>query len=108
MIVRIPACSCSTQKVASGAPPPSYQAGEARRSQDPAGVVGWSVTAEPAATTLEFEMAPGAAWRTAADAEPELHQFIEGYYNARRLHSRNQYRSPNEAEADWRRGKLAA
>jgi transposase InsO family protein len=34
--------------------------------------------------------------------------FIEGYYNARRLHSRNEYRSPNEAEADWRRGKLAA
>ena len=67
-----------------------------------------NAVAESFFSTLEFEMAPGAAWRTAADAEPELHQFIEGYYNARRLHSRNEYRSPNEAEADWRRGKLAA
>src|SRR2546428_13872464 len=67
-----------------------------------------NAVAESFFSTLEFEMAPGAAWRSAADAEPELHQFIEGYYNARRLRSRNEYRSPNEAEADWRRGKLAA
>jgi len=67
-----------------------------------------NAVAESFFSTLEFEMALSAAWRTAADAEPELHQFIEGYYNARRLHSRNEYRSPNEAEADWRRGKLAA
>jgi hypothetical protein len=38
-------------------------------------------------STLEFEMGPGAAWRWAADAVPELPTFIEGYYNARRLHS---------------------
>jgi transposase InsO family protein len=57
-------------------------------------------------STLEFEMVPGAAWP--ADAEPELFTFIEGYYNARRLHSRNDYRSPNEAETDWRLRALAA
>lgn len=28
--------------------------------------------------TLEFEMAPGAAWRSALEAEPELFSFIEG------------------------------
>ena len=67
-----------------------------------------NAVAESFFSTLEFEMAPGVAWRAAADAEPELHEFIESYYNARRLHSRNEYRSPNEAEADWRRQPLAA
>ena len=67
-----------------------------------------NAVAESFFSTLEFEMTPGAAWRTAADAEPELHQFIESYYNAKRLHSSNEYRSPNEAEADWRRQPLAA
>ncbi len=67
-----------------------------------------NAVAESFFSTLEFEMTPGVAWRSAADAEPELHAFIEGYYNSRRLHSRNEYRSPNEAEADWRRGGLAA
>ena len=67
-----------------------------------------NAVAESFFSTLEFEMAPAVAWRTAADAESELHEFIEGYYNSRRLHSSNEYRSPNEAEADWRRGGLAA
>ena len=67
-----------------------------------------NAVAESFFSTLEFEMAPGVAWRSADDAGPELHEFIEGYYNARRLHSRNEYRSPNEAEADWRRQPLAA
>ena len=67
-----------------------------------------NAVAESFFSTLEFEMAPGVAWRSAADAQGDLHDFIEGYYNSRRLHSRNEYRSPNEAEADWRRGRLAA
>jgi hypothetical protein len=41
-------------------------------------------------------------------AEHELFSFIESYYNARRLHSHNDYRSPNETEADWRGRKVAA
>jgi putative transposase len=67
-----------------------------------------NAVAESFFSTLEFEMAPSDTWRSAADAEPELHEFIEVYYNARRLHSHNEYRSPNEAEADWRRGSSAA
>ena len=67
-----------------------------------------NAVAESFFSTLEFEMTPGAAWRWAADAEPELFTFIESYYNARRLHSRNDYRSPNETESDWRSGALAA
>ena len=31
----------------------------------------------------EFEMAPDVAWRAAADAKPELHDFIKSDYNAR-------------------------
>jgi putative transposase len=67
-----------------------------------------NAVAESFFSTLEFEMTPGAAWRWAADAAPELHTFIESYYNAKRLHSTNNYRSPNETEADWRSGALAA
>jgi len=61
-----------------------------------------NAVAESFFSTLEFEMAPGSAWRQATDAAPELFTFIEGYYNARRLHSQNDYRSPNETEAGWR------
>jgi len=59
-------------------------------------------------STLEFEMAPGSAWRKATDAEHEMFTFIESYYNARRLHSKNDYRSPNETEFNWRSRALAA
>ena len=43
-----------------------------------------------------------------ADAEHELFSFIEGYYNQIRLHSHNDYRPPNEVEANLRNGALAA
>jgi len=64
--------------------------------------------AESFFSTLEFEGPHDSTWRTAADAEPALFTFIEAYYNSRRLHSTNDYRSPNDTEADWRRGALAA
>ena len=67
-----------------------------------------NAVAESFFSTLEFEMAPGTAWCSADDAAPELFAFIEGYYNAKRLHSRNGYTCPNEAEADWRRQRRAA
>lgn len=51
---------------------------------------------ESSFSTLESEMAPGVSLALAADeAGPELHEFIEGDYNARRLHPRNEYRSTN-------------
>jgi len=67
-----------------------------------------NAVAESFFSTLEFEGPPSASWRNAEDAEPELFRFIEGYYNASRLHSYNDYRTPNEAEAAWRQKALAA
>lgn len=64
--------------------------------------------AESFFSTLEFEMVPGSAWRTATDGEHEMFTFIESYYNARRIHSKNDYRSPNETEFDWRSRALTA
>jgi transposase InsO family protein len=61
-----------------------------------------NAVAESFFSTLEFEGPRGAAWKTVEDAKPPLGDFIEGYYNAKRLHSTNDYRSPNEAEAAWR------
>jgi putative transposase len=60
-----------------------------------------NAVAESFFSTLEFEMEPGQAWRYADDSRLELFNFIEGYYNAKRLHSRNGYRSPNITESDW-------
>ncbi len=67
-----------------------------------------NAVAESFFSTLEFEGPSTAAWRDADDASPELFSFIEAYYNARRLHSRNDYRSPNETETAWRRSTLTA
>jgi transposase InsO family protein len=67
-----------------------------------------NAVAESFFSTLEFEGPASATWRRAAEAEPELFEFIEAYYNARRLHSTNDYRSPNETEATWRYEALAA
>ncbi len=67
-----------------------------------------NAVAESFFSTLEFEGPAAATWRSANDGEPELFAFIEAYYNGRRLHSYNDYRSPNEAEADWRGEAFAA
>lgn len=64
--------------------------------------------AESFFSTLEFEGPSTTTWRYVADAEHELFTFIEGYYNHVRLHSTNDYRTPNEAEADLRNGARAA
>jgi putative transposase len=67
-----------------------------------------NAVAESFFSTLEFEGPRTTTWRSVEDAAPELFTLIESYYNARRLHSRNGYRSPNETESDWCEGKLAA
>jgi transposase InsO family protein len=59
-----------------------------------------NAVAESFFSTLEFEGPATATWRTVEDAAPEMFTFIESYYNARRLHSHNGYRSPNETESD--------
>ena len=67
-----------------------------------------NAVAESFFSTLEFEGPPTTTWRYVTDAEPELFTFIERYYNQIRLHSHNDFRPPNEAEADLRSGALAA
>ncbi len=67
-----------------------------------------NAVAESFFSTLEFEMEPGQAWRFADDARLELSNFIDGYYNLKRLHSSNGYRSPNNTESDWRSEARAA
>jgi transposase InsO family protein len=67
-----------------------------------------NAVAESFVSTLEFDGPSTATWRTVEDAQPETFTFIERDYNARRLHSRNGYRSPDETESDWRLEALAA
>lgn len=67
-----------------------------------------NAVAESFFSTLEFEGPSTATWRYVTDAEHEMFSFIEGYYNQIRLHSHNDYRPPNEIEADLRNGALAA
>jgi transposase InsO family protein len=67
-----------------------------------------NAVAESFFSTLEFEGPSATSCRMVGDAEHELFSFIESYYNASRLHSHNDYRSPNETEADWRGRKVAA
>lgn len=94
-----------------------FAAGDFRRQLLTAGAVQsmsrkgdcWdNAVAESFFSTLEFEGPATTSWRAADDAVPSLFGFIEGYYNATRLHSFNNYRSPNETEADWRIVALAA
>ena len=67
-----------------------------------------NAVAESFFSTLEFEGPDTTTWRSVSDAEPEMFTFIESYYNQIRLHSHNDYRTPNETEADLRNGVLAA
>jgi transposase InsO family protein len=67
-----------------------------------------NAVAESFFSTLEFEGPSTTTWRNSSDGEPHLFTFIESYYNARRLHSYNDYLSPNETEADWRGQEAAA
>ena len=84
------------------------RAAGARRSMSRKGDCWDNAVAESFFSTLEFEGPSTTTWRSTEDAEPELFAFIEGYYNARRLHSHNGYRSPNTTEADWRYHELAS
>jgi len=67
-----------------------------------------NAVAESFFSTLEFEGPSTTTWRYVTDGEIEMFNFIERYYNHTRLHSRNDYRSPNETEADLRNDALAA
>jgi putative transposase len=49
--------------------------------------------------TLKQELVHGARWKTYADSRAALHDYIEVFYNRRRLHSSLGYRSPADFEA---------
>lgn len=50
--------------------------------------------------TLEKERLRGRRYATLEQARSSIFDYIEGFYNARRLHSTLGYRSPDEAEQD--------
>jgi putative transposase len=50
--------------------------------------------------TLKQELARDARWKTQAEARAAIHEYIEVFYNRRRLHSSLGYRSPAELEAE--------
>ena len=55
--------------------------------------------------TMKRELAHRRRWATRADARRDLIRWIEGWFNARRLHSSNNYNSPIEWEnLYYRRG----
>lgn len=49
--------------------------------------------------TLKLEMLQDGCFENAADAQTEIFEYIEGYYNTHRKHSALGYKTPNEFEA---------
>jgi putative transposase len=57
--------------------------------------------AESFFATLECELIARRSWKTRAEARTALFQWIEGWYNPRRLHSSVDYLSPNAFERKY-------
>jgi transposase InsO family protein len=58
-----------------------------------------NAVAESFFATLKRELVDGRAWPTRAGLRRALFDYIEGWYNTRRLHSALGHRSPAEYEA---------
>lgn len=58
--------------------------------------------------TLKTELLYRATWPTRQHAKTAIFQYLESFYNRRRLHSALGYRSPTDFEADYRNATLAA
>lgn len=54
-------------------------------------------------STLKAELGPAQPWPDARAATAALGDYIDRFYNTRRLHSSLGYRSPADFEADWAR-----
>jgi transposase InsO family protein len=54
--------------------------------------------------TLKQELVHDARWSTCVEARAEIHEYIEVFYNRKRLHSSIDYRSPADFEAEHRAG----
>jgi putative transposase len=64
--------------------------------------------AEAFFASLKRELVHRRRFATRAEARHEIIRWIEGWYNARRLHSSIAYLTPNEKEAAWDTDRLAA
>jgi putative transposase len=86
------------------------------QSMGATGVCWDNAAAEAFFASLKKELVHRYQWPERSDARYAIMAWIEGWYNARRLHSTIDYRSPIEAETDWeasqsgarRDGRLAA
>ena len=74
-----------------------------RQSMGATGVCWDNAAAESFFGTLKRELAHRQKWATRADARRAVIRWIEGWFNARRLHSSLNYRTPLDVENDWYR-----
>lgn len=79
-----------------------------RRSVGRAGVCWDNALAESFFGALKNEWLNGMVFTTRAKARREVVRYIEGFYNRRRLHSANGYRTPLEVHNEYLSGQLAA
>jgi transposase InsO family protein len=79
-----------------------------RRSVGRTGICFDNAMAESFFGKLKTEMVHHRMFATRAKARRALIKYIEGFYNARRLHSELDYRPPLEVLDEWFDNKLAA
>lgn len=77
------------------------EAASVRQSMGATGICWDNAAAEAFFGSLKKELVHRYRWLERADARLAVVAWIEGWYNARRLHSTLGYRTPLEAEADW-------
>ena len=62
-----------------------------------------NAVAEAFFATLKREMYYRQTWPTRAEARRAVIRWIETWFNPRRLHATNGFRSPEQKESDWYR-----
>ena len=53
-------------------------------------------------STLKIELVYRTSWRTRDEAENAIFEYIDGWYNTRRIQKELGYLSPDEYETAWR------
>ena len=74
-----------------------------RQSMGETGICFDNAVAEAFFASLKREMYYRQAWATRAEARRAVIRWIETWFNPRRLHTTNGFRSPEQKEADWYR-----
>jgi len=72
-----------------------------RQSMGKTGICWDNAAAESFFATLKRELVYRHTWPARAQAKTRIVRWIEGWYNARRLHSTIDYQTPNEKEDAW-------